>query len=318
MLLSRVADNIFWMSRYIERASNTARFLEVSYHLNLDQQSRDEEQWAPLIEITGDMKLFKARYGEPNRDNVMHFLMFNPEYPNSIASCLRIARTIAKGMRETVPAEMFERINALGKLVPSATKEKAFFHKRVFELCREVKQEAIMISGMASEMIERGQGYHFWRLGQFLERADKTSRLLHVKYFYLLPHLTDVGTPLDDLQWSALLESLDLKETYIRTKGLITPDDVIEMIVLDRGFPRAILFCLNTALDSLYRITHDKSEKPHEILENLCASLEAMSPRDIIDEGMNEFIDELQLRINEVNNAIHLQFISPKAVTAGV
>lgn len=318
MLLSRVADNIYWMSRYIERAANIARFLEVSYRLNLDQASQDEEQWAPLIEITGDMKLFAARYGEPTRDNVMHFLMFNPEYPNSIARCLSTARSIAKGMRETLSDDMFREINALGKLVPAATKEKAHFHTKVFELCRQVKRDAMLIEAMASETIERGQGYHFWRVGRYLERADKTSRLLHVKYFHLLPHLNAIGTPIDDLQWSALLESMDAKETYIRTRGLITPDKVIDLIVLDRGHPRAIMFCLKAALESLYRITRDEPEKPHEILENLCEKLKAMSPKDIIDMGMNEFIDELQLNINGVNNAIHEHFISPKAVTAGV
>ncbi|WP_372796684.1 alpha-E domain-containing protein [Pontiella sp.] len=317
MLLSRVADNVYWMSRYIERASNIARFLEVSYLLNLDQPATAEEQWAPLIEITGDMKLFKARYGEATRENVMHFLMFNPEYPSSIASCLRIARSIAKGMRETVSTDMFREINALGKLVPAATREKADFHIKVFELCREIKRDAMLIEAMASETIERGQGYHFWRVGRYLERADKTSRLLHVKYFHLLPDLTEVGTPLDDLQWSALLESLDVRETYIRTKGLISPDKVVEMIVLDRGFPRAILFCLESALDSLYRITRDEPSRPHAILEKLCAELKGMSADDIIGRGMNEFIDDLQLSINEVNNAIHEQFISPKAVTAG-
>ncbi len=317
MLLSRVADNIYWMSRYIERASNIARFLEVSYLLNLDQPESAEEQWAPLIEITGDIKLFKARYGEASRENVMHFLMFNPEYPNSIACCLGTARNIAKGMRETVSNDMFREINALGKLVPAATREKANFHTKVFELCREVKRDAMLIEAMASETIERGQGYHFWRVGRYLERADKTSRLLHVKYFHLLPDLSEVGTPLDDLQWAALLESLDVRETYTRTKGLISPEKVIEMIVLDRGFPRAILFCLEAALESLYRITRDEPSRPHEILEKLCTDLKEMTAAEIIDNGMNEFIDELQIEINNVNNAIYEQFISPKAVTAG-
>lgn len=317
MLLSRVADNIYWMSRYIERASNLARFLEVSYQLNLDQSSLDDEQWAPLIEITGDMKLFTARYGEMTRDNAMHFLMFNPEYANSIARCLSTARSIAKGMRETLSDDMFWEINALGRLVPDATKEKVQFHKRVLDLCREVKRGAMLIEAMASETIERGQGYHFWRVARYLERADKTSRLLHVKYFHLLPHLDTVGTPIDDLQWSALLESMDAKETYIRTRGLITPDNVIDMIVFDRGHPRAILFCLEAALDSLCRITRDESAKPRTILVKLCSDLDEMTPQGVIEKGMNEFIDELQLSINEVNNAIYGHFISPKAITVG-
>ena len=305
------------MSRFVERAAYTARFLEVSYHLNLDLQFGGEEQWAPLVEITGDMKLFKARYGEASSENVMHFLMFNPEYANSIANCLRAARTNAQGLREVMPAEMYEEINALGKLVPSATKERAFFHSRVFELCRQVKRGDMTLSGIVSETIERGRGYHFWRMGEYLERADKTSRLLHVKYFYLLPKIADVGTPIDDIHWNALLLSLDAREAYYRTHGLVNHENVIEMIVLDKGFPRAILFCLQAALHSLNRITRDVPGEPHVQLASLCERLEKMTSKEIIDIGLNEFIDELQLDINGVNNSIFTHFNTAPAPPAG-
>ncbi len=309
-MLSRVADQIMWTSRYIERAANTARFLEVSYHLNLDLQQDDQEQWAPLIEITGDMQIFRARCGEPTSENVMHFLMFNPEYPNSIASCLRAARDNAMGLRESMPAELFEAINILGKLVPEATRKKAFFHSQIFELCREIKRECMMISGMFSEIIERGSGYHFWRLGEYMERADKTSRLLHVKYFYIQPKLSDVGTTIDDMQWLALLLSLDAREAYHRTHGLIDRDNVIHMIVLNPAFPRAILFCLQSALQSLNLITGDRQGEPHEQLTALCTQLENMTPAEIIETGLHEFIDDLQTRMNNVNTAI-FDFFNP-------
>lgn len=308
-MLSRVANSIYWMSRYLERASNTARFLEVSYHMNLDDNGDDHVgQWAPLIEITGDMKKFKARYGEASRDNVMHFLMFNPEYPNSVASCLRSARENARGLREILPPDLFKEINALGKIVPDATREKAFFHERVFELCRQIKRTGILLSGMVSETMERGKGYYFWRLGEYLERADKTSRLLHVKYFHLLPQISDIGTTVDDMHWSALLLSLDAREVYHRTHGLIEQENVIDMIVLDRGFPRAIQFCIQAALDSLNRITHDQQGPPHQQLEALSKALTSTSPSEIIDIGINEFVDDLQLSLNAVNNSIFEHF----------
>lgn len=316
-MLSRVADNIYWTSRYVERAANIARFLEASYYMNLDLRSVGNEQWSPLIEITGDMPLFTARFGTATRENVMHFLMFNPEYPNSIASCLSTARENARGLREILPADLFEELNTLGIMVPSATREKAHFHTRVLELCREVKHADMHISGIVSETMERGQGYHFWRLGEFLERADKTSRLLDVKYFHLLPQLSDVGTTLDDMQYSAMLYSLDAAEVYSRTHGLIEHEKIIEMIVLDRGFPRAILFCLQASLDSLYRITRDRTDAPHELLRNLCLRIKSMSPRQIIDFGLHEFIDELQQKLNEINNAIFTAFNPEPDLTSG-
>jgi len=316
-MLSRVADSIYWTARYIERASNTARFLEASYFMNLDLEGSSMEQWFPLIEITGDTPLFEARYGEPTRENVMHFLMFNPEYPNSIARCLTAARENARGLREILPPALFEELNSLGKLVPAAAKERAHFHTRVLTLCREIKHIDMHISGLVSETLERGKGYHIWRLGQYLERADKTSRLLDVKYFHLLPHLSDVGTPLDDLHWSAMLQSLDASEVYSRTFGLIEHLDVINMIVLDRGFPRAILFCLRSALNSLYRITNDTMYTPHELLLELIMRVKSQTPQMIFNFGLHEFIDELQTRLNEVNDAIYVTFNPEPSLQTG-
>ena len=307
-MLSRVADSIYWTARYTERASNTARFLEASYYINLDMEGVAIEQWAPLIEITGDMPLFKARYGEPTRENVMHFLMFNPEYPNSIARCLTTARENARGLREILPPDLFEELNALGKMVPAATRERANFHTRVLTLCREIKHADMHISGLVSETMERGKGYYFWRLGQYLERADKTARLLDVKYFHLLPKISDVGTTIDDLHWEAMLHSIDANEVYSRTFGMIDHFNVIEMIVLDRAFPRAILFCLRSALNSLYRITNDSSDTPHELLLELIMRVKSLTPQSIINFGLHEFIDELQRKLNNINEAIYLAF----------
>jgi len=307
-MLSRVADTIYWTARYVERASNTARFLEASYYMNLDLEGSKMEQWLPLVEITGDTEVFKARYGEATRENVMHFLMFNPEYPNSIGRCLTTARENARGLREILPVALFEELNTLGKMVPSATRERAHFHTRVLELCSEIKHADMHISGIVSETLERGKGYHFWRLGQYIERADKTSRLLDVKYFHLLPHLSDVGTPLDDLHWGAMLESLDASEVYSRTFGLIDHLNAINMIVLDRGFPRAILFCLRSALNSLYRITNDVMDTPHELLLDLIMHVKSLTPQQIFNFGLHEFIDDLQCKLNTINNAIYAAF----------
>jgi uncharacterized alpha-E superfamily protein len=305
------------MSRYLERAANIARFLEANYHMNLDDDGEATEQWAPLVEITGDMDVFTARYGDPSRENVMHFLIFNPDYPNSAVRCLQAARDNARGLREILPTDLFREINGLGKLVPNTTPEKAFFHQRVFDLCREIKRADMFISGVLAETLECGRSYHFWRVGKYLERADKTSRLLHVKYFHLLPQLSDVGTPIDDRHWSALLMSLDAREVYHRTYGLIDQANVIEMIVRDRGFPRAILFCIHKALASLYRITGDVPALPHKKLEELSARINRLSSKEIIAIGINEFVDDFQVRLNDVNDSISAHFFAPPQSLTG-
>lgn len=316
-MLSRVADSIYWTSRYIERAANIARFLEASYQLNLDQPE-EQEQWAPLVEITGDREIFSARYGNPTRDNVIHFLLFNPEYAGSISHCLTLARNNARGMREILHPELFEELNSLGKLVPDASSEKAYFHSRATQLCQQIKRTCMLISGVVSETMERGELYSFWRLGEYIERADQTSRLLNVKYFYLLPQPALVGGAIDSLLWGALLQSLDARQVYARTHGLIRQNLVLDLTILDHAFPRSIRFCLNAALDSLNRITKGVSSPPHQLLSELCLQFNITDAEKIIANGVHEFIDEFQQDLNTINHSIFTHFNAAPILPTGV
>lgn len=307
-MLGRVADNIYWLSRYIERASNSARFLEATYYLNLDIQSNQDEQWSPLVEINGDMDNFLSLYDQSSRENVIDYLVFNEDYPNSIKSCLNSAQMIARGLRESLSIELFEAINEASNIINYYRYSKEYLNTNIFEICEKVKKSNMLISGIISNNIERGMGYNFWLLGENIERADKTSRLLNVNYFYIFPNINDIGTSLEDLQWSALLECIDAREIYYRRYGIINSNDIIQMIVKDEYFPRSILFCLKYAHQSLIKITGNTPSEINNLLTQICYKIKFISNSEIINDGLHEFIDYLQLQINAINNSLYNHF----------
>src|SRR6266851_6271298 len=243
-MLSRVADSIYWMSRYVERAENVARFIEVNLQLMLDAPSGEDQQWEPLVNTTGDGEAFTKRYGEATQQNVIQFLTFDAENPNSILSCVRAARENARSVREIISSEMWEQLNEFYLLVNSAAANVGSL-RDPHELFASVKMSSHQLAGVTDATMTHNEGWHFSRLGRQLERADKTSRIVDVKYFLLLPTVADVGTTSDDIQWAAVLRSASAFEMYRKRHGRISPDRIAEFLLLDRDFPRAIHYCLH-------------------------------------------------------------------------
>ncbi|MEM7347725.1 MAG: alpha-E domain-containing protein [Chloroflexota bacterium] len=310
-MLSRVAEAIYWMSRYLERAENTARFLEVNWHLSLDEASTQEfQQWHPLIQVTGDTELFATRYEQPIKQNVIQFLTLDTEYPSSIISCLRAARENARTVRDIISIDLWEQINTLHHLIEDMAKNPEGLNKNPYDFCHDVQMRGMLLGGMADDTMPHTEGWHFFRLGRLLERADKTSRILDVKYFILLPDLNYVGTAYDDIQWAALLRTTDALTAYRQLYGRITPHQVAEFLMLNQDFPRSVLYCLIKAQQSLNSIAERATEpdRPHNPaerhLEQLVAKLSFTSIDDIFAEGLHEFTDQLQIEMNNIDVAI--------------
>ena len=211
-MLSRVADSIYWLNRYIERAENVARFVDVNLNLLMDSPVGTAQQWEPLIAVTGDRAKFLERYDQATAENVLHFLTFDENSPNSIRSCVRAARENARSVRETISSEMWEQVNAFYLQVEDAAKASDI--KDTHDFYAEVKMASHLFAGVMDATLSWNESWQFGQLGRFLERADKTARILDVKYFLLLPSPQEVGTPLDNLQWIALLKSASAYEMY--------------------------------------------------------------------------------------------------------
>lgn len=315
-MLSRVADSIYWMNRYVERAENVARFVDVNLNLLLDSPSGMQQQWAPLVVITGDQALFKSRYGEPTAENVLRFLTFDREYPNSIISCLRAARENARSVRDVISSEMWEQVNAFYLMVKEAADAGSIADLHIF--FPEVKMSSHLFAGVMEATMAHTEGWHFGQLGRLLERADKTARILDVKYFILLPSVSDVGSPLDDLQWIALLKSASAYEMYRKSQYRITPKAVTQFLILNREFPRSILFCLLEAEKSLHQISGTPAglwrTDSDRALGRLRSELDYLTIEEISQQGLHEFLDNLQQRLNKVGEKIFSDFFALQPV----
>lgn len=317
-MLSRVADSVFWLSRYVERAENVARFLDVNMHLTLDLGESVNQQWEPLVAITGDHEEFAKRYGSATRDSVWRFLTFDRENRNSIVSCLYAARENARTIRGSLPSEVWEELNKFYLFVRGADVPDALDNTNQF--LNEVKRYSQLLVGIMESLMSRNEAWHFARMGRNLERADKTSRILDVKYFILLPTTTEVGTPLDVIQWSALLKSASALEMYRRVQGRISPDHVVSFLMLDRDFPRSVRYCLHGAEVSLRAITGSPDGtfqlRAEKLLGRLRSEFEFTQAADIISTGLHEFIDRFQQGLNEVDGAIFDHFFASRPETA--
>jgi len=315
-MLSRVADSIFWMSRYIERAENVARFIHVNLKLAIDIGPATVGQWAPLVYTTGDQDGFKERYGTPSQREVIEFLAFDPENPNSIISCLRAARENARTVREMISSLMWEELNKFFLNVRAATSDQNVLDNP-FDFLQQVILSSHLMDGITDATMSHNEAWHFFCMGRLLERADKTSRILDVKYFILLPSVGDIGTAIDTIQWSALLESASALEMYRKRHGRITPANVADFLILDREFPRAMHFCLIQAEESLTAITGNRGGRVYTSAEQklgrLRSELNYARIDEVIHAGLHEFIDQFQVRLNDVGEAISETFFAPQA-----
>jgi len=315
-MLSRVADSIYWMSRYVERAENVARFVDVNLNLMLDSPSGADQQWEPLVNITGDHETFEKLYAKAaTQQNVIQFLTFDRDNPNSILSCLRAARENARSVREIISSEMWLQLNTFYLMVNSAASSGKGFESP-HEFFSEVKLASHLFSGITDATMTHGEGWHFGRLGRLLERADKTSRILDVKYFILLRSVADVGTPLDEVQWVAVLRSASAFEMYRKRHGRIVPKAIVEFLLLDSEFPRAIRFCLNAARDSLHAISGTPLgtyRKPAEkLFGQICSDLAYANVDDVMNQGLHEYLDALQTKMNSASTGIYERFFAKR------
>lgn len=312
-MLSRVANSVYWLSRYVERAENVARFIDVNYNLTLGETDTLANQWAPLVYTTGDQIPYEKRYGEPTRENVLKFLSFDEQNPNSIITCVSLARENARTIREIIPTVVWEQLNQFYFMVRSAAGNPSVLDQPQ-DFCERVRLASHLLVGATDATMSHGEGWHFSRAGRLIERADKTSRIVDVQYYILLPDARDVGSALDVVRWSALLRSASALAMYRRQYGKITPSRVADFLILDTQFPRAMHFCLRKAQESLRYITGSTPGTFQNLAEQrmglLCSNMDYTSVDDIIELGLHQYIDGFQKQLNQVGKAIQDVFFT--------
>ena len=309
-MLSRVADRIYWMSRQMERAENTARILGVTANLVLFGTGDVQEQnlLAPLS-ITGTEDAYRERHDSLGLPSLIDFMALDEKNPSSIYSCLKWARENAHAVRWQITSEMWETLNTTWieiRKMPRSRVTGAWAN----EFFDWVKERSHLFRGVTYGTIVRGEAFNFSRLGTFLERADNTARLLDVKYHILLPSVSDVGGALDYYQWAALLRSVSSFETYRQLyHDLIVPIKVAQLLILERRMPRSLSACFDQVTQALDRIRgqndHAAKRLAYEINARLCyADIE-----EVFQGGLHEYLTALLEDIGELGSRIQRDYL---------
>ncbi|MGN0014994.1 MAG: alpha-E domain-containing protein [Candidatus Gastranaerophilaceae bacterium] len=309
-MLSRVADSLFWISRYIERAENIARCIDVNLNLLLDLPG-EERQFEAVIQTAGCSRDFYHKYSSATSENVMHFLTLDEENLGSVINCVANARENARCIRETITLEMWMVINKFyHRLKENDVKEQMLNNPHNF--FTEIKEFCQLYVGIQDGTMSHNAGWNFAWLGRMLERADQTSRILDVKYYMLLPDVSMVGMSLDTVQWTALLKSVSAFEMFRKTFSNVTPQNVSEFLLLNKEFPRSVLYCIEHAERALKKITGAQNtlngEKSIRVIGKLKSQLEFATIDEIISKGLHETVDDIQLRLSHFNAAVRNDF----------
>ncbi len=311
-MLSRVADSLYWINRYLERAENISRFLEVSEAMALDCPPGSAEPWLTLVEVTGDRQRFDQTYPSGHPKDVIRFLLLDRSNPNSIVSCIASARENARQIRDVMTTEMWEQINDLHW---SLQEGEAIWNEPDQEQLRTIRRGCQIFYGITDVTLSRDLNWLFSLLGRLIERADKTSRILDVKYFLLLPSPEEVGGVLDELQWIALLRSAGAYQMYRQNnQQAINPSAVARFLLLDPNFPRSVRYCLQGINDTLQQIQQQPVQGPPDDLECLRGQLLArwcfVRIDVLIERGLHEAIDQLQKDLNQLHDLIHKRYFT--------
>jgi uncharacterized alpha-E superfamily protein len=307
-MLSRIADSLYWMSRYLERADGTARLLEINltHLLEAEDALPEVAEWKPLLVICGYETAWAELAGgrETTGSRVTEFMTREPKNPGSIRATLRLARENARVVRDRISMEMWEAVNELW-----LRSEERLVHAPGPEYYRWLRSEVARFHGLTVSTMMRGEAFGFYLLGFFLERADMTCRLLDVKYHLLLPDLSLVGSPLDYYQWAALLRSLSGFEAYRRKHHLLRPIDVAEFVILDPEFPRSLRFAVDRMQQALLGIgASETRSEALSLVAELARLLEKSDVAGLFQRGLHEFLAELLERLSRLHEALREEY----------
>jgi uncharacterized alpha-E superfamily protein len=317
-MLSRVANSLYWMARYIERAENIARILDVNLQLLLDIRSFDEtslrEHWLPIVQCTGDEALFFQLHQRAAAATVAEFLVFNEANPNSIVSSICQARENARMVRDQITLEMWEELNRLYLffISPSA---RSLWNDSPVDFFSQVKSSSLQLIGLSHATLIRNEGWWFTQAGKFIERADKSSRILDLRY----QSLPKRGVPKtvsqnEVLGWSAILRSCSAWDAFKSIHGAeVHPRLVAEFLLLSEDFPRSVRFCvteLNQALRRISGVADARfSNDAEKLAGRLAAELQFSGIDEVFDHGLHIYLDTLQTKLNAIGEALFRTYI---------
>lgn len=306
-MLSRAAENLYWLSRYLERAENTARLINATSQVLLDLPRGAQFGWDNLVQVAGLAQLFQKAYPESNEANVMDFLISSQRNPGSIHSCVKYARENCRVMRDVLPRELWERVNAmyLASLRQSQNRMGRVERRRVLEDLIRDKQSA---SGMLTDCMSHDVAYQFLRMGEHLERADMTTRILDINAAVLLPPGSgDREDAVTSLLWVSVLKSMSAFQMYRRHgSNRVNGDGVVKFLVTDPHFPRAVVFCLDDIETRLANLPHNA--EPLRALRVARRRIDRITPEELSPEQRHDTFDHMQEDLAHIHDAVASEY----------
>jgi uncharacterized alpha-E superfamily protein len=315
ILLARDAEALFWLARHIERAENFARILDVNATFARDR--RGDQNWLPILQLNSDQERFFVKHPALTAEAVLRFYVIDRENPTSIASAIALAHENARVLRPIIPSEMWAQLNVFRRWL-SGLDDAALAPSDLTRLFEQIKEACQTHTGITEGTLHRDQGSYFYRLGRFVERADQTTRLIDIKYHMLLPEVSDVGSPIDIVQWNVLLRSAAAHHAYLRAvPGGVSPAGVAGFLLLNPRFPRSVAFCISEAvrLLAVLRSRHALTAGIDAEVElgRLHAALGALSIEEVLQQGLHEFLDRIQHRLIKITTHLSEGFFNQKA-----
>lgn len=295
-MLSRTADSLYWLARYMERAESLARILRVTDRLSLMPSGTDAEgsEWHSAVVVSGCEAEFYAKHEEATPENVISYLAFDPENPSSIRSCIETARRNARGVRTSLTTEQWESLNTTWLELPGWN-EARVRGSSLHRFLDWVKDRSLLFYGGTVATMLRRDRYHFTRLGTFIERSDNTARILDVKYHLLLPEHAEVGGGVDYYQWASILRAVSGYRSYnsVYREGL-KPWLIAEFLIMREEMPRSLISCSAQIKDCLDRLGEEYSQRneAHRVAGQIYSRLRFGRVEDVFRQGLHEFLSE--------------------------
>ena len=294
-MLSRTAENLYWLARYMERAETMARLLEVGYRMAMMPSTAEgyRNEWASLIQAAGAAQGFAAKFGEEARQrDVETWLFFDRENPSSVVSCIEQARNNGRAVRTALTTEMWDALNGAYLELASIEREPRV-DALLPKICDWTKRQGSQLLGATESTHLQNDGYDFVNLGYYLERGDNTARLLDVKYYVLLPTTDMVGGSVDTYQWTTLLRALSaFRAFHWSYGGEYAPRKIAHFLILNGACPRSLLHCASKVGAHLDRLSsaYGKGAPAHEGVREILGELSTADVEDVIGEGLHEFL----------------------------
>lgn len=308
-MLSRVAENVYWMARYIERAENTARLVSAATNLMLDLPKGMRQGWGPLIAIAGGDEIYRKRHNDYSERAVLRFMIGAKDNPASILESLQSARESCRTVRDIVPQEIWEQINAL-HLFAREHMQEGLTKRGRHPFLKQIVLRCQTIAGKVSGTMNRDQGYQFLRLGYSIERSDMTTRILDVSSADLLHEDGPDLEPFANTRWMAVLNSLSAYQMYRRNQQpRVQRSAVIRFLLQSAVFPRAVYYCVNQVEAGISELPRNDSTL--RVFGRLKRSLTSSDLGGLDQESLHAFIDELQVTISELHQELSETWFLP-------